>query len=396
MYSKFRILLLVIVSTLYFSACSDSPGPVGYSLLNPSDMISLKEISSDSLSQQSNAVKTILKTGTSDNLLLGKINSATSSVLMKFQIYALPDSIKLQIAKDSIKVLSALIELYPKYTLGEKSSQFDFSVHKVNSGWTSASFDVDSLNGLNYNAENIAASPYNITDTLYSFDLSKDVVQDWFKVDSDTNLADDNGIYIKPSNGTNRVVGFQAYSSESTLANSIPKLKVIFEKPGKYKDTLTFISINDLHVVEGSLPAASNDYIIIQGGIAVNSTLKFDIPTISSSAIINNAALEFTLDTLASVLGTPHSEYLTVRLLTDSVGVAYDSLSSIVLTRSGDKISGNIVSYVQRWVIGEKNYGLLISHTNAINNLDLLKIISGKSADVTKRPKLKISYSFKR
>jgi hypothetical protein len=397
LYIKVRTLFILLLSSVYFIGCSDTPGPVGYSLLDPSDVLSLNELSSDSLTQSSTSVLASVTTGGSSQVLLGKFQETESSVLVRFDFSTMEDTIKTMVNNDSLQVKQAIVKMYAIYYLGDMNLPFDYSVHKINSSWTSSGFTLDSLAGLNYDAEDVSSNKNIGYDTVYSFDLGNDVMLEWLRHDADTSNAQfaNNGIYLEPTAGTQRIVGFQAISSSTV--DTIMIIKVVYQKLGSgIDDTLSFVETSDIHIVKGSLIPANSENIFIQGGVAENAKLKFDLPDISPFSIVNSADLTLTYDSTKSYLGSPTPTYLTARFLTDSALIQYDSSNIAILTKSNYQYTGSISGFVQRWINGEKNYGILISFYNEVNIADILTLYSSTTVEKSKRPFLKIKYSTKK
>jgi hypothetical protein len=397
LYFKTHTLYVLLISSIYFVGCSDSPGPVGSSLLNPGDIVSLTELSSDSLGQSSSSVLVKVATGGSSQVLLGKYKETEASFLVQFDFSTLPDTIRSLVNNDSIQIKQALVKMYAVYYLGDKSLPFDYSVHKINNSWTSSGFTIDSLGALSYDAEDASSNKNIENDTIYSFNLGINVLSEWFKHEADTtNLqVSDHGIYIEPATGTARAVGFQALSGTPT--EPFINISVIYEKLGEgIDDTVAFVASSDIHVVKGNLTPANSENVFIQGGVAVNTRLKFDLPAISPYSIVNSADLTLSYDSTKSDLGTPVPTYLTARFLTDSVRIQYDSSNVALLTKDNYTYTGSISGFVQRWINGEKNEGILISFYNENEIIDLLTFYAGTAAEINKRPLLKIKYSTKK
>lgn len=392
-----RTLIIMLVFSIYFIGCSDSPGPVGSDLLNPVDILSLTTLNSDSLTQSSSSVLVKVTTEASSQVLLGKFKETEASFLVQFDFSTLPDTVKSLVNNDSIQIKQAVVKMYAVYNLGDKSLPFDYSVHKINSSWTSSGFTIDSLAALNYDAEDVSSDKNIENDTIYSFNLGINVLSEWMKHEADTtNLqASDHGIYLEPSPGSGRIVGFQALSA--TPIEPFINISMIYEKIGEgIDDTLLFTTLSDIHVVKGNFTPANSENFFIQGGVAVNAMLKFDLPAISPYSIVNSANLTLNYDSTKSYLGSPVPTYLTVRFLTDSSQIQYDSTNVTLLTKNNYSYTGSISGFVQRWINGEKNEGMLISFYNEKEIVDLLAFYAGTAVEQNKKPQLIIKYSTKK
>lgn len=370
---------------MFLYSCSDDPTSAGLGLLD-GDYITLNADSSIQ-TQSASFFRTTAHTALSDRVLLGKNGNLKSSMLIQFNLAALPDSIQKALNSRSLSITSAKIEMSPVYTLGSSSAPFDFLLHKVNSVWGQG-FTADSLSRLNYEAANVKSGALNITDSLYSFSLDNNSVLGWF-LDSN-NVRKNYGLYFEPAANSARIVGFQAVAVSP--AKPLMKMTVVFTKAGAYQDTLSFTASNDLHFTSGSLPQVNNADLVVQGNLAVSSKFQISTATIPANAIVNNATLELTVDSLNSIIGNPAANYLVVRFVTDPNTNAYDSSRTAILNKSGNIFSGNIAPLIQRWINKEPNYGLIISLGAENSSADLYAFKGSNSAD---RPRLKILYTAK-
>ncbi len=381
--------VIVLLSVLLISSCSDAPTPIGANLLG-NDYISSKTINSvdNSISQTSTYFHQVLSLGASSMLLLGSVNNVEASTLIKFGI-TLDDSISSDINNNSINVTSAIIQLHRTYAFGDTLSAFDFSVHKVNSEWSS-NFTEDSLSGLQYDAEDLATQK-EITDTLTNVTISKELILEWLQSTADTSLPSQNGIYLIPAQGLNHIIGYQALTSDYV---DYPAISVVIEKPGVYIDTLTFYDNFDVSIVNGNLPSLSTGNIPIRSGYVIFSRLFFNMPDLPKDAIINNAELTLNIDTLETVVGTNYFNTIDAYFLFDSTNT--DSLSSsyISLARDGSQFTGSITSFVRQWVRGINN-GIILTTGNPLNGVELFAIKGSNSANLNDRPLLKITYTAK-
>lgn len=367
--------------------CSDEPTSIGKGGLPDEDLIDFLTINSaeDSLSQSSSYFHKVIQLGTAERILLGKHDNVEASLLMKYQI-SLADSLKNDILNNSINVVSSEMEFYQTYRFGEESAQFDFTVHKINSNW-SVGFSEDSIAFLSFDAEDLSGQK-SVNDSITTSVISNQLILDWMRIAADTNLQDDNGVFIKPTGNTFKVLGYQALTTAFT---NLPVVKVVIEKPGVYMDTLTFPSTLDVGVVEGSLPPVSVENIPLRAGYIINSTLSFILPDLHENIIVNNAELLLKLDTLETIVGSQFTNALFAHFLFDSSNT--DSISSpVTLSRSEDFFVGNITGFVREWVSGNNN-GLLIATASPATGVELFSIKGSNAFNITDRPLLKINYT---
>lgn len=388
MYLKFLRLLILPVIFIFYS-CSDSPGLVGVDLLNPGDLIELKETNCDSLPQSSSNFYGDIQTGSASLVMLGNYNSVDCSFFARFDFNYLEDTLLTDLLDGDITINSATISMVSVYTVGEGSGTFDYTAHEITNDWGWTTFTKDSLTKFTFNTADISSNKTVEDDSLYTFRIDNAVALNWLVSEADSSY--NKGLYIKPTAGLNKIVGFNCASSSYPAVT----ITIAYEKPGVYKDTLYYDASNYLYIAnkQNSIPVDENIYI--QGGLPIRSKLKINIPDLPATSKINKADLELTIDTAASKYGDPTYASLKAYLLTSENEIEYDSTTYIVLYKSDGIFSGNIASYVQRWVNGEANYGLLISDLYEEEDVDSW-VLKGSSASILEeKPKLKIIYSIK-
>ena len=381
--------VIVLLVTFFISSCSDAPTPIGVNLLG-NDFVGSKTINSvdDSIGQTSSYYHKISSLGGANVLLVGRTSDLEASTLIKFGA-VLDDSIVSAINNDSINVISAVMQFHRIYAFGDTLAPFDFSVHKVNSEWTS-DFTEDSLPGLQYDAEDISIQK-EITDTLTNITISNDLAKQWLQSVADTNLAAQNeGIYVTPASGLNEVIGYQALSSTYT---DYPTMYVIIEKPGVYEDSISFFSNYDVSLVTGKIPTISPENILLRSGYIIFSRLSFDMPKLPKDVVINNAELTLTIDTLETLVGDSYLNSVDVYFVLDSTNL--DSISAYTtLARNGNQFTGDITTFVREWAKGNNN-GLILSTSSPFDGVELFAIKGSSAANINDRPYLKITYTSK-
>ena len=392
MFIKKLLILVAIGTSIFFYSCSDDPSSIGADLLK-SDYVNISSLDSyqDTLSQSSYSLKRTFELGSSDVLLVGKAENVEASTLMRFFVI-LPDSMKQSLQNDSLNILEANITITKKYTFGDKSAPFDFTVHKILSGWTSEHFTSDSLPILSYDAGDISSNK-SFSDSLNSFDISNDVVLSWLKYSIDSTGDGGNGIYIEPTSGSNKVNGYQALYVGSSEE---PTLTVAVEKPGVYIDTLTYVLASDVSAVTGTMPSVNQSDLVLQSGLNINAKLWFDISKIPADAIINNAQVTLNLDTTNTIIGDGSSNTILAGFMEDSSSIVLDSTVVATFSRTDNYFTGTITSYVQRWLTTKINEGLLLYTRDEIRSVDLFSLIGSNAADPSLRPRLHIVYTTKK
>jgi hypothetical protein len=387
------MIIIAGIMALVLYSCKDNPTIVGASLLK-NDYLNVKQLDSnaDTLHQTSSYYKKVIPLGSSGYMLVGNKANVKASTLIDYAI-SLADSVITDLNSGAVSVVSSTIRFIPAYTFGDSNASFDFSVHKVNSIWTSVGFDADSLSGLVYDQTDVSSN-HQFSDTLVSVDLSNSLVTNWLKEVADSTYGTDYGIYLLPSSTSNKIVGFEVLNSSLTSASS---LHIVLQKPGVYTDTLIFYPSKDVSVVTGNLPASVNGDIFIQSSLSINSKLWFDVSSIPKNALINNAELTLTRDSLTTITGNPYTNSLGVYILSDSsTDVLSDSTLILTLAGSGNIFQGNITPFVQSWVDKGNNQGLLIKTATPRTGLELFAIKGSNAANSSLRPHLQITYTIRK
>ena len=386
-----RISIFVLFSfSFYFYACSDNPSSIGADLLK-NDYLNINELDSykDTLAQTSSYLKRSIKLGSGYRLFVGKTENVEASSLINFNI-PLSDSIKSGIKADSIIIIGAKIRFTRDYTFGDNNSSYDFTVHKIQSGWTSAGFTSDSLSMLSYDPADISFNK-KLTDSTDEFEIDKDLAFSWLKYSTDS-LGNNYGIYIKPTESSQKIVGYNALYS--TGDSTEPVLSIVLERPGRYVDSLIFSGYSDVSAVSGNIPAVTQSNIIVQGGLVVNAKLWFDVSKVPFNAVINTAEVTLNLDSSKTFIGDTTSTILAA-FLTDSSSIVLDSSVVVTFSRTHNYMTGTITSFVKKWVDSKINQGILLFPRSEISNLDLFTIRGSNAADSLK-PRLHIIYTTKK
>lgn len=386
----FILLFLITISLLHIS-CSDSPSSIGSNLLSQ-DLINVLQLDSvkDSLFQSSSVSKKVIALSNANRLLLGKKANVEAGILIKFLIY-FADSTKQQLLNNEITVTSAKIEFTKNYTFGDSAAQIDYNVYKINSSW-STGFTSDSLSLLSFDANDVSFSK-TFSDTINSFYFDNQIALSWLKANADTNLAAVNGLYIKPSANSEKIIGFQALSVEDV---PIPALKIVIQKAEVYTDTVSFFPSIDISVVSGSLPDVGTENFGIQSGLNSEARLFFDLSSLPEGIVVNYAQLTLTIDTLKTVTGSSYTNSLRVNYLTDSVSLLIDSSFALFLDREQNTFKGSVTSYIQRALVENNNQGLLVAASDKLNGVEIFAIKGSNAINFDERPKLQIIYTSKK
>jgi hypothetical protein len=390
-----KILSAIVLTFIILNlvSCSEDPSSIGSPFVKR-DLINLDSLDSfkDTFPQFSYTYKHIIPLGFSSNLLLGIKGNNVATMLLNFNI-VVPDSIKADLLKNALVISSATVQLYKSYNYGDSTAHLDYTVHSINTPWTSTGFTVDSLPNLLYDAADVGSNRTASGDTLYQFNLSTDLTLKWLNIYANSQTPD-NGIVVIPQS-TGRIVGFYALTSTTTV--NIPFLVVVLNKPGVYQnDTLKFSTVADLSVITGNPPQNQTENIFVQSSVELESRIQFNLSKVPQHAIINYAELQLTIDTTQSVFGSTYSDQLTANFITDSTNIDSLSTSSVTLNRVGSLYTGNITSYIQNWLSTKINEGIRIRSGAYDTGLELWALKGSNASDPSKRPRLKIIYTNKK
>ena len=383
----FLFLAATLIGLLGFLSCSDEPSSIGVDLLG-SDFITI--VTFDTVAQSSSFNKEIVPLGLSSKVLIGKRDELEATTLMDFAFFIV-DSLRQDFLDGNITVTQAFIELTPIYTYTDEAAEYDFTVHKTTSNWSISGFTSDSLANLTYDEDDLSSNK-NFTDSIYTFDLNNDFVLQWIKISIDSSLGENNGIYIRPTINTGKVVGFQALTTTSSDA---AKLRVVIEKQGSIVDTIAAFIFADVSAVIADLPVLPGEDIGVQASTTIQSKLFFDLAELPRDIIINKAELILTEDTLSSIKGSSFNPNLTVFLITDSSDVTLDEDIAVVLIKENNNYTGDITSFITSWITDEDNQGMVIKHESLIEGLELFAIKGSDFPVTEERLRVKIIYTRK-
>jgi hypothetical protein len=384
---KFIISIILLIFTFGLSSCVEEPTSIGRGLVDEDAIQTLVlDSSTDTIPQTSSTFQLSIPMGNSNMLMLGKTaNIDTAALLIKFLII-LPDTIREDVNNNLLTIDSAYVQFTQIYRMGEADNPFEFSVHEINSGWTSEGFTADSLASLSFNPNDELINTPEHNDTTLVFHLSSALALDWLKKEADQNLATDNGMILLPKNETDKVLGFQALSAGTTI---LPILSIHIAKIDGYKATLNYVPHSDISVVKGSNVVDGAAKIAVQSGIVTNSKIFFDV-NLPTGSIVNSANLTLTFDSTSSLFGTNYRNSIEVFNIEGETDTA-TSRNFVELFTSNGAYTGDISPFVRHW-INVENKGLLLKAALQTQGVDLF-VFEGSAADPAVRPKLTITYT---
>jgi len=385
------LFFLSAISIFFIVSCNDSPTDLGTKFLSQDGVEVLKLDSSiDTINQTSYSFKNVFPLGASSQLLLGKAENVTSNVLLLF-VFAIPDSIKEELALRNLTVIDSYVEMNKNYSFGDSNAVFDYSVYKVNERWLSSTFTADSFAFLDYdNSVDLSFNRTTANDTVYSFHLDTTLTSSWLQNYVDTTVASNYGILLSPTDNTQKVLGFTAFNVNG---QNDPRLRIVVQKPGSYIDTLVGYIASDISVVLGDIPNVGTENIVIQSSLTSEAKLIFDFSVVPEDVVINLATLTLTLDTLATKTGSSFSNRLSVYLLADSATNKLNPDFVYTLDRSGATFTGDITNILRAWNNRVDNQGLLIKSTLEFWGLETFVLKGSNASLIEQRPRLEIVYS---
>jgi hypothetical protein len=393
--SLVKLILFIIAASLIIISCQDDPSPVGADQLPDEDKFKFDTLNTQitPIIQNSSFFIDSVDLGASERVFLGKTNDIKSTLLLRF-LMLLPDSVAVEVDSGNINLLESWVELLPISTLGDNSSNFDFTVHEIQEEWLPADFGVDELNALSVGLDDISGINA-ISDTLISFPVDTALVNSWMITRLENPATTNFGLVVKPTDNTDHIKMFEGIANTAT---QLPTLKIIVEKPGSFTDTLDMPINADVHVPEIELPVVNDDTIILQGGLAARGKIFFDLEgVIPQNASANSARLELSIDTLSSRFPTSGADRINYNMLSASDTTNTDlatQFGTLQLRKEGSKyVDDSFIQFLNRWLNGEENKGLVFSIDDENSSLSQIKIY-GSSADPTLRPKLIVTYSF--
>ena len=391
MIKNISLVFLSAISIFLIVSCNDSPTDLGTKFLSQDGVEVLKLDSSiDTINQTSYSFKNVFPLGSSSQLLLGKAENVTSNVLLSF-VFAIPDSIKEELAARNLTVIDSYVEMFRNYSFGDSNAAFDYSVYKVNERWVSATFTADSFAFLDYdNSIDLSFNRTTANDTVYSFHLDTTLTSSWLQNYVDTSVASNYGILLSPTDNTQKVLGYTAFNVKG---QNDPRLRVVVQKPGAYIDTLIGYVSSDLSVVLGDIPNVGPENIVIQSSLTSEAKLIFDFSLIPEDVVINSATLTLTVDTLATKTGSGFSNRLSVYLLKDSATNKLNTDIVYTLDRSGATFTGDVTNILRAWNNKVDNQGLLIKSTLEFWGLETFVLKGSNTPLIEQRPRLEIVYS---
>ena len=394
---SFFLILILLISNFWIS-CADEPNSVGSVLLPEKDRLNSKIYSTLTENVEQSFVsfqEDSLYWGSSDRLLLGNYKNIKSEILISFQM-VLPDSIITALeSENTTNLISSWIELFPTYWIGD-SSNFTFSAQQIKTHWNSVEIDEDSIQNVkaNLGSDIIQNYEYSPGDTSIKFSIGNELVEEWVTNSLDVSTQANYGIMLSPTS-FGGMAGFQGLTSFALA--QYPTLYLVFEKPNEFIDTVLITPRIDIHIITGErfLPDPINS-ILLQGSISVRGRLLFNLETLPENILVNSAKLDLFVNENDQYTfeGTIKSDTVAASIYynVESDSIRYD-YGKYPLLRDGDKYSGEIRQFVQRWSEGEPNEGLELKLSDENRSPAAVTFFGSDHPDASLRPRLTIYYT---
>ncbi|MEO8666447.1 MAG: hypothetical protein ABI462_13230 [Ignavibacteria bacterium] len=384
-----NFLLLVITSALLIS-CEDNPNNLGITFIT-SDTTSTRYLDSqvDSMQITYNNYKKFINTSTATSIMVGNYNGYTSKALMEFSSIG-PEF-------DSAKIVSAVLTMrYNDYFFKDEKGLTSFNIFRVNNDLNFSTITFDSVNSSNIGTVSMGNFSGTPVDTSkISVALNNQFVKDWLEYAADSTYPVKNfGFMIAPDMSSSTIKGFYSFNNSTDF---IPKIDIIIIKNGEF-DTLNLVTSTYVTLSDAPTSVIPADRFMLQNGIAFRNILRFDLTKLPPNVIINNATIEFTLDNAGSYITSTTDKSIYLGMVLDSIAKR-DSLATRVFPLDSIRYSASstsINSLVQRWNSGVlPNFGISMQNFSEIENLDNFVFYTPTAADITKRPRLKITYTLR-
>ena len=373
---------------MILNSCENNPGDVGLSFISPNDTTGVKYLDSetDSMEITSYSFKKLINAYVSPTMLIGKYEQYESKTLLKFT--------NISGDYDSSTILSAsLILKNNNYYYTNRTGTTAFNVFKVNQNLDFTTVTLDSIGSGTIGTTSLGSYSGIVPDSqTISITLDNQTVKDWLESAADTGYAQKNyGVMLQPTSASNTIKGFYSYNN---VLDNLPYLSIARTKNG-VTDTLKLISSESVSLSDAPESIIPQDRMLVQNGIAFRSGLNFDLSKLPPNVIVNNATLQFTLDTKSSFISASGSKTMIVGLVNDTAN-NNDTLFVNAFLRDTITYSVSLNQIFQNWNSGNlPNLGVSLRGSFELQNIDKFVFFSPTSPDVATRPRLKIYYTLR-
>lgn len=387
---KIRYFVLAsIFSCLLFSACEEELSDLGQNFISPDDTLGTKILDSkmDTLTLTANNFKYYINTSISTRMMVGQYQNFDARSLLKFN--------NLSTNYDSATVVSAKLKLkYANYFFQDSLGTVAFDIFKLKNPFNFNTITKDSVTAAdidNVQQGNFSGNPVDSAEVTIT--LNNQLVKDWLEYAADTNYSvKNNGVILIPNGGSTSIKGF--FTSIIGEENLRPSLEIIVTKNSQ-TDTISFNESESVFFGDAPTSVIQPDRIYLQSGIAFRDIMNFDLSKLPSNVIINDAALELTLDTANSYISSASDQRLVAAMVTDSV-TKLDSLGFITQNRVGNLYTVRFIVIMQNWNSGIlPDLGLALRNVSETSTMDIFSFFGPTYPDTSVVPSLRIRYTIR-
>lgn len=385
-------LFLLIITAVSLNSCENNPNSTGITFISPDDTLSTRVIDSqlDTMPITNKNYLKYINTSSAKNFLVGNYQNYTSKSLLKF--------IEINPNLDSAVIISAILTLkYNDYSFNNKSGLTSMNVYRMTTDFNYSTVLYDSVSSANYGT--VSAGSYSGTPTADTqkvlITLDNQMIKDWLEYAADTGYAVKNyGMILLPNASASTISGFYSFNNTTDL---IPYITVIYSKNSDV-DTAN-INVSEYATLSNAPPSIiPADRFVLQSGVAYRNVLNFDLSKLPSNVIINNVNLQFTLDSKNSIISAASDKRVVLGMVVDSVNnidsISVDAFQSDSITYILSSTSLN--AFFQRWNSGVlPNFGLSMKNYLEIQNMDHFVFYSPSAAEVSFRPRIRITYTLR-
>jgi hypothetical protein len=379
-------LLFTVILALSLAACQNDPDPTGIGLIPDGDVIGAERFDTaldDAQIRNSSFIEPISASGAA-SLLLGDADGYSAKSLVRW--YEIADTVG-----NGGRIVSATMKLFslPGH-IGDSSTAMEFSVREITGFWSSFTFTIDNLDGLDYASESsgMATAVVGGADSVEIM-LDSSLVRSWLVLMNERRYTENYGVLVEATGG------LRAFRSED--GGRAPELTVIIENNGVL-DTLQGRTVEDTYVATGPDVSPGPD-ISVHSGLVQRGSLFIDVAGIPAASIVNYATLYLRIDRARSTSAFSGADSVLIYQNYDSTD--NELQGSALLTRVDENDPDLLIAEgvmltraVQSWVNGKGNHGLLLSAWAENNELERLTFY-GAEADSTRRPRLVVTYTSK-
>jgi hypothetical protein len=379
---KFISIYILILSVfILIIGCEEKPSDLGANFIPPSDTAGTKIL--DTVIIAGTNLKYPVNMYGSENLYTGAYQTYEAKGLLMFR------DIPSEFAGSTINSASLKLKYHNTF-YKDSSGIVSVNIVKINRSLNFTKITTDSVSSSDFGTIPYGTYSGNPTDTnTVNIPVSQQLIKDWLEYAADTNYSVKNYGIAFTNTGSVTIKGF--YSSFSDFR---PEITVSLNKNGR--DTTFTLSSSISTSLINAVTLFPSDRIFVQGGVSFRSLMNFNISNLPRNVIINEAALELTLDRPSSFIRTDAT--LRLNMVKDSATGSLDQ-RNFTLESNGDLYKTSVNYAVQKWSTDSaSNKGLVLRASSEIEEryrLNTYVFYSSSSPDISKRPRLRIRYTLR-